>query len=128
MKSYRDLNVYKEAHRLAIKIHQLSLLLPKFELYEEGSQIRRSSKAVSTAIVEGYGRKKYKADFLRFLAYAQSECDETIEHLDFLFETASFADNEKYNMLKSDYLKLSKQINSFINWVENNWNGVSSKS
>ncbi|MFT3945535.1 MAG: four helix bundle protein [Agriterribacter sp.] len=128
MKSYRDLNIYKEAHQLAVKVHQLSLLLPKFELYEEGSQIRRSSKAVSAAIVEGYGRKKYKADFLRFLTYAQSECDETIEHLDFLFETASFADNKKYDVLKSDYIKLSKQINSFIDWVENNWNEFPSQS
>ncbi|GAB3422755.1 four helix bundle protein [Niabella aquatica] len=70
MKSYRDLNIYKDAHRLAIVVHTLSLLLPRFEMYEEGSQIRRSSKAISTAIVEGYGRKKYKADFLRFLTYA----------------------------------------------------------
>ncbi|MCC6289180.1 MAG: four helix bundle protein [Chitinophagaceae bacterium] len=128
MKSYRDLNIYKDAHQLAVKIHRLSLLLPKFELYEEGSQIRRSSKAVSAAIVEGYGRKKNKADFLRFLTYAQSECDETIEHLDFLFETGSFNDNEKYDILKSEYSKLSKQINSFIDWVENNWNEFPSKS
>lgn len=127
MKSYRDLNIYKEAHQLAVKIHQLSLRLPKFELYEEGSQIRRSSKAISAAIVEGYGRKKYKADFLRFLIYAQSECDETVEHLDFLFETGSFDDKEKHEILKSGYLKLSKQINSFIDWVQNNWNEFPSR-
>lgn len=126
MKSYRDLNIYKEAHVLAVKVHELSLQLPKFEWYEEGSQIRRSSKAVSAAIVEGYGRKKYKADFLRFLTYAQSECDETVEHLDFLFETKSFVDKERYDIIKADYLKLSKQINSFIDWVENNWNGFPS--
>jgi four helix bundle protein len=127
MKSYRDLNIYKEAHSLAVEIHKLSLMLPKFELYEEGSQIRRSSKAVSTAIVEGYGIKKYKSDFLRFLTYAQAECAETIEHFDFLFETGSLVDGEKYSALKSDYLKLSKQINSFIDWVENNWNEFPSR-
>lgn len=80
MKSYRDLNIYKEAHELTNEVHSLSLLLPKFELYEEGSQIRRSSKAVSTAIVEGHGRRKYKAEFIRYLTFSQSECDETIEH------------------------------------------------
>jgi four helix bundle protein len=73
MKSYRDLNIYKESKKLAIDIHKLTLSLPKFELYEEGSQIRRSSKAVSTSIVEGYRRRKYKADFIRFLIYAQAE-------------------------------------------------------
>ncbi|MFT4153966.1 four helix bundle protein [Parafilimonas sp.] len=62
MKSYKDLDVYKESKRLTIEVHKMSISLPKFELYEEGSQIRRSSKAVTTAIVEGYGRRRYKAD------------------------------------------------------------------
>ena len=66
MKSYRDLEVYQLSYELAIKIHRLSLKLPKYELFEEGSQIRRSSKGVSSCIVEGYGRKKYKADFVKF--------------------------------------------------------------
>ncbi len=118
MKNFRELNVYKDSKRLAIEIHKLSLLLPKYEQFEEGSQIRRSSKAVTTAIVEGYGRRRYKADFIRFLVYAQSECDETIVHLDFLFETKSFKDEEKYKSLHEQYNVLSKQINKFIQWVE----------
>lgn len=122
MKSYRELNIYKEAHRLALEIHKISLGLPRFELYEEGSQIRKSSKATSTAIVEGYGRKRYKADFIKFLIYAQAECDETMEHLDYLFETGSFTDEPKYIGLKQNYISLSKQINKFIDWVVINWN------
>ena len=122
MKSYRDLEVYKEGRRLAIEVHKLSLTLPKFELYEEGSQIRRSSKTVAIAIVEGYGRRKYKADFIKFLIYSQSECDETLEHLNFLFETQSLKNNELYNRLYTEYDILSKKINKFIQWVEDNWN------
>jgi four helix bundle protein len=44
MKSYKDLDVYKIAFNLAIKVHEVSLKLPKHELYEQGSQVRRSSK------------------------------------------------------------------------------------
>lgn len=122
MKSYKDLEVYKESKRLAIEIHKMSLSLPKFELYEEGSQIRRSAKAVTAAIVEGYGRRRYKGDFIKYLIYAQSECDETILHLDFLFETKSLNKQETYNQLKNDYEALSKRINKFTQWVENNLN------
>lgn len=122
MKSYRDLEVYKESKRLAIAIHKMTIALPKFELFEEGSQVRRSAKAVTTAIVEGYGRRRYKADFIRFLIYAQSECDETIVHLDFLFETESLKYFDLYNQLKTDYDSLSRRINKFIQWVENNLN------
>ena len=83
MKSYRELDIYNDSKKLAIEVHKVTLILPKFELYEEGSQIRRSSKSVTAMIVEGYGRKRYKADFIKFLIYAQAECDETIVHLDF---------------------------------------------
>lgn len=122
MKSYRDLDIYIESKRLAIEIHKLSLSFPKHELYEEGSQIRRSSKAVTSLIVEGYGRGRYKAEFIKYLVYSISECDETIVHLDFLFETGSLQDSEKYQRLKSEYEILSKKINKFTQWVDENWN------
>ena len=120
MKSYRDLEIYKESKRLAIEVHAISILLPKFELYEEGSQVRRSSKSVTSMIVEGYGRRRYKADYVKYLIYAQSECDETIVHLDFLFSTNSWNDKESYDRLKNEYDSLSKRINKFIQWVEEN--------
>lgn len=123
MKSYKDLDVYKESKRLAILIHKSSLGFPKLELYEEGSQIRWSSKSVTALIVEGYGRRRYKADFIKYLIYA--ECDETIVHLDFLFETDSFSDEAKYNSIKTDYETLSRKINKFIQYVEEHWNDFS---
>src|SRR3982750_1337000 len=107
MKSYRDLEVYKESKRLAIEIHKMTMTLPKFELFEEGSQVRRSSKAVTSTIVEGYGRRRYKADYIKHLIYAQSECDETIVHLDFLFETGSLKDKSEFDQLRVEYDLLS---------------------
>lgn len=122
MKSYRDLEIYRESKQLAIRVHRLSLAFPKFERYEEGSQVRRSSKAVTSSIVEGYGRKRYKADYIKHLIYAQSECDETIVHLDFLFETGSLKDKSEYDQLRTEYDLLSKRINKFTQWVEDNLN------
>lgn len=122
MKSYRDLEIYKESKRLAIEVHKMTLTLPKFELFEEGGQIRRSSKSVTAMIVEGYGRKRYKGDFIKYLVYAQSECDETIVHLEFLHETESLKDKNGYQKFHVDYDILSKKINRFIQWVEDNWN------
>jgi hypothetical protein len=58
--SYKDLEIYKKAHKLAVEIHKMSLELPKFEMFEEGGQIRRSSKSVKSNIVEGFGRRRYK--------------------------------------------------------------------
>jgi hypothetical protein len=60
-KSFRDLDIFKLAKKLAIEVHKMTLLLPQYELYEEGSQIRRSSKSVVSNIVEGFARRNYFA-------------------------------------------------------------------
>ncbi len=41
-KSYEDLEIFQQSYSLAMKIHNMTMNLPKYELYEEGSQIRRS--------------------------------------------------------------------------------------
>lgn len=55
MKSHEDLDIYTISLALFYEIHPASLLLPKHELYELGSQIRRSADSVNSNIVEGYG-------------------------------------------------------------------------
>jgi len=94
--------------------------LPAFELFEKGSQVRRSSKTVTALIVEGYGRKRYKADFIKFLVHLQTECDKTIVHLSFLFERGFLTGSILYNQLKNE--SLTKRTNKFIQWVEDIWN------
>jgi len=120
MKSYRDLEIYTLSYDLAVKVHKMSLKLPKYELYEEGSQIRRSSKGVTSCIVEGYGRKKYKADFARFITYAHASCDETILHLNFIKDAHGFVAKE-IKALFDDYNKLGSKINKFLQYIEKEW-------
>jgi four helix bundle protein len=119
--NYRDLEIYKTSKKLAIEVHHLSLTFKRFELYEEGSQIRRSSKGVTTAIVEGYGRRRYKGDFIKYLIYSLTECDETILHLEFIQAANSCDDLITVERLGRDYDMLSKRINKYLTWVEKNW-------
>jgi four helix bundle protein len=118
MQSYRDLEVYQLAHKLAVEIHTMTLELPTFELYEEGSQIRRSAKAIPSNIVEGFGRKQYQQDYVRFLTIAHSSCNETIEHLEILFATKSLISKEKFDYFMEDYDKLGRKLNKFIQALE----------
>ncbi len=124
MHNYRDLEIYKEARRLAIEVHTMSLTLPKFELYETGSQIRRSSKSVTALIVEGYARRRYKLDFIKYLIYAIAECDETMVYLDAIYDTHSLTDSALYLDLKNAYVSLSKKINKYTQWVEKKYRWV----
>jgi four helix bundle protein len=113
--SYKDLEIYQLAHRLAIEVHQVSLLLPKFETFEEASQLRRAAKSVPANIVEGFGRR-YKGEFIRFLTYAHASCSETIEHLEILIETGSLP-IEKGKRLLDEYNLLGRKTNRFIQSV-----------
>jgi len=116
--SYRNLEVWHLARDLSIDIHKMTLeKLPKFEMYEEGSQIRRSSKSVRSNIVEGYGRRSYKMDYVKHLLYAQASNDETIDHLETLFETKSLTDEKLYNDLSNRINILGKKLNKFIQAV-----------
>ena len=113
---YKDLEIYQLAHRLSIEVHRVSMELPKFELYEEGSQWRRAAKSISANIVEGFGRRRYKNDFIRFLTYAHSSCNETIEHLEILIETESLSTEKGQNLLKQ-FDVLGRKLNRFIQSV-----------
>ena len=113
-----ELKIYEKAHKLAIEIHRMSLELPSFEMYEQASQIRRSSKSVAAQIVEGYSLRNYKNEYIHYLNRAYASNCETKEHLQLLFETKSLKDDKVYKRLCLEIEDLSKMIYSFIQSVE----------
>jgi four helix bundle protein len=117
--SYRNLEIWQLSKQLVIDIHKMTLdELPKFEMYEEASQIRRSIKSVKSNIVEGYGRKKYQQEYYKHLVYALGSNDETIDHLETLFETGSLKNKELFDQLFSRLQILGKKTNNFIQTIE----------
>lgn len=120
MKSYRDLEIYQLSYSLAIKVHRMSLTLPKYEMYEQGSQVRRSTKSIKDNIVEGYGRNRYKNEFVKFLVYAHSSCDEASSQLSMIDEI--HFESKGLTELISEYEILGRKLNKFIDYVEKHWN------
>lgn len=101
--SYKDLDIYNLSLYLFLRVHPLSLKLPKFELYELGSQIRRSADSVVTNIVEGYGRRIYKSEYIRFLIITHSSNDETLNHIYKIYTL--------YPELKEEFIVLENEYN-----------------
>ncbi|MFO7573706.1 MAG: four helix bundle protein [Bacteroidales bacterium] len=120
MSSYRDLEIYKTAYDLAIQVHNLSMKLPQFELYEQGSQIRRSAFRIKDTIAEGYGRRRYKQEYIRYLVFAHASCDETTNHLTTLCEL--YPDIKGFSDCNAMYELLGRKINKYIQFVEDKWN------
>lgn len=119
---HKSLRVYQLAHAIAVNIHRISLSLPRFELFETGSQIRRSSKSVSALIVEGYGLRRYKKEWLNYLIRAKASNSETEEHLSFLFETRSFQDAQSYHEIMESLDHLSRMLSRMIDEIDRSHN------
>ena len=122
-RSYRDLEIYQFSHKLAVEIHKMTITdLPPSERFEEAIQIRRASKSISTNIVEGFGRRKYIADYLRFLTYSHASCDETTEHLFYLRDTNCLSQSRSAYFIEN-YETLGRKIYP----LSNLWNGSTTK-
>jgi len=121
MSGYKELDIYRLGFDLSIKVHHASLRLPKFELFEQGSQIRKASKSVKDTISEGYGRRRYKQEYIKYLVYSQASCDETTNHLETL--VILYPEIPDFAGLIEEYNILGRKINNYISWVEANWNG-----
>ena len=118
--SYKDLEIFKLSFNLFVRTHSFSLKLPKYELYELGSQLRRSSDSVNSNIVEGYGRKVYKKDLIKFLIYSLSSNDETINHLEKIKIIYPQYEKEAFILIE-EHIVLGKKINNFIQYVRKSW-------
>ena len=115
---FRDLEIYRKSHALAVAVHKMTFAeLPPFEKYEQGSQVRRSAKSVVANMVEGFGRRAYKADFIRFLHISHASCDETMAHLKLLEDTGSLA-SVRARELSAAYDALGRQLHAFTAGVE----------
>ncbi len=117
--NYKDLEIWQLARELVKEIHNMTIhYLPKFEMFEEGSQIRRSIKSVKSNIAEGFGRRRYKQEYIRYIIYALASNDETIDHLDTLVITESLTDKELINKLNDKLILLGKKLNNFCRSLE----------
>ena len=117
--NYKDLEIWKLANEIVIEIHSITLNdLPSFEMYETGSQIRRSSKSVKSNIVGGFGRRNSKKEFLHFLRYSLGSNHETIDHLETLYSTGSLKNWDKYAEMQKKLIQLGKKLTMFIKAVE----------
>jgi four helix bundle protein len=118
--SYKNLEIYQLARELSIEVHKMTLEeLPKFEMYEEGGQIRKSSKSTRHNIVEGYGRKKYMNEYIHFIVISIASNDETRDHLETLYNTNSLRNKETYKRILNKINKLGIKLHNFINVLTN---------
>ena len=66
MKTHKDLDIWKLAIELVVKIYKNTKNFPKEEMYGLTSQLRRASVSVASNIAEGAARQSTE-EFIRFV-------------------------------------------------------------
>lgn len=112
---FEDLEIWKEARRLAKEIHVLSVQTDLKNDFRLKSQIKASSGSVMDNIAEGFERDG-NIEFRQFLSIAKGSAGETRSQLYWVYD-CSYITPEALELLKTDYERLSGKINNFIAYL-----------
>jgi four helix bundle protein len=81
IKSFLDLEVYKESFHLCLEIDELLKTYPADEKFLLTDQSKRASRAIPPLIAEGYARRESIKDFQKYLRESVGEANEMMSHL-----------------------------------------------
>lgn len=113
---FYDLEIWKESHKLCLKIYSLTKDFPSKETYGLSDQLRRASSSVGANIAEGFGRYHYKEKIKFYYNSRGSVCE--IQNFLFLAKDLQYVDKEKARDIFKRYEDLNKRINQFIKSVQ----------
>ena len=108
IESFEDLVVYQKLLQLHLQVHEATMTFPKFEMYELGSQLRRSSNSIPANIAEGWNNKHLNV-YLEGISRAFGELRETRHHLSVAFKK-KYLTQEQFADLLGRYEECGKML------------------
>ena len=108
IRDYEDLDVYRRLVELHLEVHAETMRFPKYELYELGSQLRRSSNSIAANLAEGWNNKHTNM-YLEGINRALGELRETKHHLAMAFRKGHLTD-AAHRDLSSRYDECAKML------------------
>ncbi len=114
IKSHEDLEVYKMAFDVAMRIFDVSKKFPVEERYSLTDQIRRSSRSVCANLAEAWRKRRYEAAFVAKLTDCEAEAAETQTWLKFSVK-CNYLDVETGRELYGTYNRILAILVTIIN-------------
>jgi four helix bundle protein len=119
IRTYHDLDVFREAYAAALDVSRLCKHLPPLEQYELARQLRRAARSIPANIVEGWGKRASTLEFKRYLQIAIGSCDETRMWLD-MCKDEGYIQEKDCKEVKERYNRIGAMLGSL--WRQ--WRGL----
>jgi len=103
-----DLEVYRKLVELHLRVNEVSLEFPKFELYELGSQLRRASNSAPANLAEGFNNR-HVGNYLEAINRAMGELRESQHHL-MIAHRKGYLDRRSYKLFMDEYGQAAKML------------------
>jgi four helix bundle protein len=95
VESWMDLDVWKIAHNLTLKLYEMTKSFPSEERFRLTDQICRAATSIPTNIAEGKGRTSLR-EYLQFLSIARGSVEE-VKYLLLLSRDLSYVSESAYS-------------------------------
>jgi four helix bundle protein len=112
VESWRDLEVWKIAHNLVLKVYEATKSFPNDERYRLTDQICRAATSVPTNIAEGKGRNSLK-EYLQFLSIARGSVEE-VKYLLLLAKDLGYIPEQTYLEMANQYDQAARMLNGLM--------------
>ncbi len=112
IQSFTDLEVWKEAHKLALLVYELTKNFPKEEIFGLISQLRRAAVSITSNIAEGFSRQSYK-EKIQFYFMARGSLVELQSQL-LISRDVQYLTSGNFNKISQQSIIVHKLLNALI--------------
>lgn len=117
IKNFKDLNAWKESHRLVLMVYKETKDFPEEEKFALLNQIRRCAVSISSNIAEGFGRNTAK-DKIQFYGIARGSLLE-LESQMLIAHDLGYISEDSFSRFNEQFILVGKLLTGLIKSAAN---------
>lgn len=117
IRSFTDLNAWKEGHKLVLMIYEITKKFSKEEMFGLTNQLRRAAVSITSNIAEGFSRQSYK-EKAHFYSTSLGSTTE-VQNQILIAKDVKYINNNEFQKIAEQTIIVHKLINGLIKGSKN---------
>jgi len=116
IKTFKDLETWKEGHKLVLMVYKITKLFPKEERYGLADQMRRCVVSITSNLAEGFSRRGSK-EKIQFYYTSKGSLTELYNQL-IIAKDVNYINNEVFDEIEDQVNKVGRLLTGLIRSVK----------